>query len=280
MGGAEAPQVEGRLYHIWVRPGDVAEYVLLPGDPARSDMIASTWEEARLVARHREYTTYTGVYKGVRVSVTSTGIGGPSTAIAVEELMRAGAHTFIRVGTTGAIQPEVSVGDLVISVAAVRLEGTSKQYVIPEYPAYAHYEVLLALVEAAESLGLDYWLGVTTSTDSFYVGQNRPGFGGYTISWAQPLYEDLRRARVLNFDMETSTIFTLASLFGARAGSVCAAVANRVTGEFSPGKGVDKAIRTANEAVRILSEWDHLKKERGKKFFFPSLLLGARPSQR
>jgi len=261
-----------KFYHIMVAPGEVAEYVLLPGDPARSDRIAQTWEEARLVARHREFTTYTGKYKGVPISVTSTGIGGPSTAIAVEELLRAGANTFIRVGTTGAIQPEIRVGDLIISLAAVRLEGTSKQYIIPEYPAAAHYEVVSALIEAAESLGYPYWVGITASTDSFYLGQGRPGFRDYTQSWAQALYEDLRRAGVLNFEMESATIFTLSNIYGARAGTVCAVIANRITNEFRAGEGVDRAISVANEAVRILHEWDRKKKEKGKKYFFPSLL--------
>jgi uridine phosphorylase len=269
---ADRPTVEGKFYHIMVAPGEVSRYVLLPGDPARSDLIAKTWDEARLIARHREFTTYTGKYKGVPISVTSTGIGGPSTAIAVEELLRAGADTFIRVGTTGAIQPEIAVGDIVITVAAVRLDGTSKQYIISEYPAHAHYEVINALVEAAESLGYNYWLGVTASTDSFYLGQGRPGYKNYTQSWSQNLYEDLRRAGVLNFEMESSTIFTLSSIYGARAGTVCAVIANRITNEFMPGSGIDKAIRVANEAVRILYEWDEKKKLYKKKYFYPSLI--------
>lgn len=269
---ANRPMVGGKFYHIEVGPGEVSEYVLLPGDPARSDLISSTWDEAKLVARHREFTTYTGKYKGVPISVTSTGIGGPSTAIAVEELLRSGASTFIRVGTTGAIQPYISPGDLIISLAAVRLDGTSKQYIITEYPAYAHYEVVNALVEAAETLGFKYWLGVTASTDSFYLGQGRPGYKDYTQSWALNLYEDLRRAGVLNFEMESSTIFTLASIYGARAGTVCAVVANRITNEFYPGKGIEFAIKTANEAVKILHEWDERKKRKSKRYFYPSLI--------
>lgn len=269
---ADKPTVHGKFYHIMVGPGEVAEYVLLPGDPARSDLIAKTWDEAKLIARHREFTTYTGKYKGVPISVTSTGIGGPSTAIAVEELLRAGANTFIRVGTTGAIQPHISIGDLIITIAAVRLDGTSRQYVIPEYPAYAHFEVINALIEAAETLGFNYWLGVTASTDSFYLGQGRPGYEGYTQSWSINLYEDLRKAGVLNYEMESSTIFTLSSLYKARAGTVCAVIANRITNEFSPGKGIEKAIMVANEAVRILHEWDSKKKQKGKRYFYPSIM--------
>ena len=216
--------------------------------------------------------TFTGKYKGVPISATSTGIGGPAAAIAVEELLRVGAHTFIRVGTTGAIQKFIGVGDLIITTAAVRLDGTSKQYVYTEYPAVASYEVVLALIEAAESLGVKYHVGISASTDSFYTGQGRPGYKGYMLSWMKNIIPDLQRANVLNFEMESSTIFTLANIYGARAGSVCAAVANRVTDEFVVDAGVEDAIKVANEAVRILYEWDGAKAEKGKKHFYPSLI--------
>ena len=271
---AELPETEeGLQYHLMIKPGDVAPYVLLPGDPERVKMIAKYWDEAKHIATHREFVTYTGRYKGAPISATSTGIGSPSTAIAVEELLRVGAHTFIRVGTTGAIQPYIDVGDVVISIGAVRLEGTSKQYVMVEYPALAHYEVVLALIEAAEELGVKYHVGITASTDSFYTGQGRPGFKGYTQSWMKNIIPDLQAAKVLNFEMEAATIFTLANIYGARAGAVCAAIANRVTGEFIPGKGVEDMIKVANEAVRILYEWDEMKKSKGKKYFYPKLLL-------
>ncbi len=270
---AEIPETEeGLQYHLMVKPGDVAPYVLLPGDPERVLRIVKYWDEAKHIASHREFVTYTGKYKGVPISATSTGIGAPSTAIVIEELLRVGAHTFIRVGTTGAVQPNIEIGDVVISIGAVRLEGASKQYVMVEYPAVAHYEVVLALIEAAETLGIRYHVGITASTDSFYTGQGRPGFKGYMQSWMKNILPDLQAARVLNFEMEAATIFTLANIYGARAGAVCAAIANRVTGEFIPGKGVDDAIRVANEAVKILYEWDKLKKAKGKKHFYPKLL--------
>jgi uridine phosphorylase len=270
---ADIPETgEGLQYHIACKPGDAAPYVLLPGDPERVPKIASVWDEAKEVAKHREYVTYTGRYRGAPISATSTGIGGPATAIAVEELLRVGAHTFIRVGSTGAIQEGVELGDIVISTAAVRLEGASKQYIRPEYPAAASYEVTLALVEAAESLGVRYHVGVTASTDSFYCGQGRPGFKGYSQSWMKDIIPDLRAARVLNFEMEAATLFTLASIYGARAGCVCAVFANRVTGEFEAGAGEMDAVRVACEAVKVLNEWDTLKATRGKEYFFPSLL--------
>ncbi|RLE59437.1 MAG: uridine phosphorylase [Thermoprotei archaeon] len=270
---AAKPETESGLqYHIQCRPGDVAPYVLLPGDPERSEKIAKTWDEWKFVARHREYVTYTGRYKGAPISVTSTGIGGPAAAIAVEELLRVGVHTFIRVGTTGAIQPEIKVGDIIITRASVRLEGTSKQYVRVEYPAVASYEVVMALIEAAETLGVRYHVGITATTDSFYTGQARPGYGGYKQSWMDTLIPDLRAARVLNFEMESATILTLANIYGARAGCVCAVLANRITDEFAVGAGVENAILVANEAVKILHEWDKIKEKTGKKFFYPELL--------
>ncbi len=272
----ERPETpEGLQYHIRCKPGDVAPYVLLPGDPGRVERISKYWDERRIVAVHREYVTHTGVYKGAPISATSTGIGSPAAAIAVEELLRVGAGTFIRVGTTGAIQEHVGIGDLVISTGAVRLEGTSRQYVRVEYPALADYEVVLALVEAAEQLGVEYHVGITASTDSFYTGQARPGFGGYEQSWMRELIPDLRAARVLNFEMEAAAIFTLAGVYGARAGAVCAVVANRATGEFEEDAGVEDAIRTANEAVRILHEWDEIREEAGKRRLFPSLIAEA-----
>ncbi|MCD6558630.1 MAG: uridine phosphorylase [Palaeococcus sp.] len=268
---ADRPQTEeGYQYHIACKPGDVSRYVLLPGDPDRVPKISALWDEAKEIAYHREYRTHTGRYKGVPISVVSTGIGAPSTAIAIEELAAIGADTFIRVGSTGAIQPGMEIGDLIIAKAAVRLEGTSKQYIRVEYPASADYEVTLALIEAAESLGMRYHVGITASTDSFYVGQARPGLKGYFPSMARDLIDDLRQANVTNFEMEAATIYTLASIYGLRAGCVCAVFANRITNEFGT-KGEREAAIVANEAVKILHEWDEEKERKGKRYWFPGL---------
>ncbi len=263
---ASAPEDEsGRQYHIFLRPGDVPRYVLLPGDPGRVPLIAKYWDEFKELARHREYVTYVGRYKGVELAATSTGIGGPATAIAIEELLRVGADTFIRVGTTGALQKHIGLGDVVISTATVRYDGTSKIYVSTEYPAVADLEVTLALIEAAEELGIKYHVGITASSDSFYVGQGRPGFKNYMPEEWEGIDRKLRVINVLNFEMESATLFTLANIYGARAGTVCAAIANRVTNEFIPNIGVEDAIKVANEAVKILSEWDSIKEEEGIK---------------
>ncbi len=265
----------GRQYHVDLGPGDVSRYVLLPGDPARTDLISSMWDERKLMAYHREYKTYTGRYRGAPITVTSTGIGSPSAAIAVEELLSVGADTFIRVGTMGLIRGDVPVGTIVIGMGAVRMEGTSYQYVREGYPALAHPEVFMALVEAAESLGVRYTTGIVASTDSFYLGQGRPGYKGYYTVEAAHVIPALREAGVLGFEMEASAIFTVASIYGARAGCVCAGVANRATDEFVVGAGVEEAVRVANEAVRILWEWDRVKEECGKKFYYPGLANGT-----
>jgi len=267
---AERPVFSGRQYHIDCAKEDVAPFVLLPGDPARSEAIARLWEEWREVAYHREYRTFSGKYKGYPISVTSTGIGGPSCAIALEELAVLGCHTFIRVGSTGSIKKDIECGDLIINTASVRLEGTSKQYVRQEYPACAHYETILALIEACESLDYRYHLGIGASTDSFYVGQSRAGFKNYTQSFSENLMADLQKAGVLNFEMECATLFTLGNIYNLRCGAICAVFAERVTNKFEK-KGEEEASRAACEAVKILWEWDAEKKKKKKRFFFPSL---------
>lgn len=257
---AKAPVVGGKQYHIACGPGDVAPYVLIPGDPERVGKIASLWDSSREVAYHREYHTMTGKYEGVPISCTSSGIGSPTIAIAVEELSRIGVDTFIRVGSTGGIQKGQMLGDLVISTGAVRLDGASRDYVIPEYPAIAHYEVVLALIQAAEELKVRYHVGITASTDTFYTGQGRPGFEDYFPSHKVHIFEDMQKARVQNFEMEASCLFTLASIFGKRAGAVCVIVANRVTNEFAIDDAMQKrAGLVASRAVAILSKWDKAK---------------------
>jgi uridine phosphorylase len=267
---ATRPEEAGGVqYHIRCKPGDVARYVLLPGDPARVGLIVSRWAEGREIASEREHVTATGMLRdGGAVSACSTGAGGGSTASALEELIAIGADTFIRVGTCGAIQPHIACGDVIIHTGAVRLDGTSVQYVCPEYPASAHYQVVSALVQSAERLGVRYHLGVTASTASFYTGQGRPGWRGYHQSWQGSLLPDLQRAGVLNFEMEAATIFTMLGLYGLRGGSVCAVVANRVT-DTMVKEGVETAIDVANEAMRVLQAWDAQTAAAGRSAWFP-----------
>lgn len=272
---AKAPTtMSGKQYHIECGQGDVAPSILIPGDPARVGKIASLWDTSKEVANHREYHTMTGAYQGIPISCTSSGIGGPSLAIAVDELCRIGAETFIRVGSTGGIQKDQNIGDLVISTGAVRLEGTSKDFVIPEYPAIAHYEVVMALIEAAEELKFRYHAGITASTDTFYTGQGRPAYKEYFPSFKEHIYEDMQAAGVLNFEMEAATLFTMAGIFGKRAGAVCCIVANRVTDEFEINDEMQKrAGLVASRAVAILHEWDEKKLKKSKRYLYPSLFL-------
>jgi len=262
---ARKPVTEDRKqYHLEVKEGDVAKTVLLPGDPQRIERISSLWDSFKEVATHRQFVTHTGKYKDVDISACSTGIGGPGMAIVVEELANVNVDTFIRVGSCATLKKEIEIGDLIISTAAVRLDGTSKQYVRTEYPASASYEAILALVEATENLGFTYHLGISASTDSFYLGQSRPGYSGYFQSFSTTLIDDLQRANVANFEMEAATLFTLGNIYGFRTGAVCAVYANRVRDEFEV-KGEMDVIKCGNEAVKILSEMDT---ERGGKRYW------------
>ena len=268
---AKRPETQDReQYHLEVKEGEVAETVIIPGDPQRVDRISSEWDDFKKVAEHRQFVTHTGTFKGAPISACSTGIGGPGTAIVIEELANVGARNFIRVGSTATLKEDIEIGDLIISTGGVRLDGTSKQYVRPEYPASASYEVILALVEAADSLGVNYHLGISASTDSFYLGQSRPGYGGYTQSFSDTLIQDMQKANVVNFEMEAATLFTLGNICGFRTGAVCAVYANRVRDEFEV-KGESDVIKCGNEAVKILHDMDKEKEDKGKKYWMPSL---------
>jgi uridine phosphorylase len=266
---ANAPVIEGKQYHIACKEGDLARYILLPGDPARTGKIASLWDSSKEVANHREYHSMTGMYQGVDLSCISTGMGGPSLSIGVDEMSRIGVDTFIRVGTCGGIQKDELLGDLVISTGAVRLDGASKDLVIPEYPAVANFEVVMALIAASEELGVRYHVGITASTDTFYTGQGRPALNEYLPSFKKNILSDMQAAGVKNFEMEAATLFTFAGVFGKRAGAVCVIVANRVTDEFDINEEFEKkAGLVASRAVVILAGWDKKKKETGKQFIF------------
>lgn len=270
---ATKPILGGKQYHVALKPGDVPRYVLTPGDPARVGKIASLWDSAKEIAYHREYRTMVGKFNGVPISCTSTGIGSPAMAIAVEELSRIGADTFIRVGSTGGIQKGQKLGDLVISTGAVRFDGASKEYVIPEYPAVASYEIVMALIQAAEELKVRYHVGITASTDTFYTGQGRPGYDNYLPSFKEKIYQDMQNARVQNFEMETGTLFTLANLFGKRAGAVCVIIANRVSDEFEINDAMqERAGLVASTAVKILTDWDKAKFKAKKSHLYPKLI--------
>ena len=257
---ASAPKAKNEgVYHLQLKQGDVPGYVLLPGAPERCLVIAKEWENPREIASYREYKTVTGTYKGTPIACTSTGIGGPSSEICINELNVLGVHTGIRVGTTGCIVPDFDLGDLIIPVACVRRDGTSITYIEPEYPAYADFYVVLALVAACERLGFRYGLGLDCTVGSFYIGQGRPLFedgSGYWPSFAEKILPDLTAARVTNIEMETSGQFVVGRLHGMRMGAVLSVIANRVLDKWGDNGGENKACLAASEAVRILTEWD------------------------
>jgi uridine phosphorylase len=269
--GADCPVTAGgKQYHLHLGAGDLAPTVLLPGDPGRVPVLASAWDTAEDVAHHREYRSMRGSYHGVPISACSTGIGGPSTEIALNELAAIGCETFLRLGTTGGLQERLRVGDIVISTASVRWDGASDSYAPPAFPAAASYEVVLALIEACERLDMTYHLGVSAATASFYAGQSRPAFGDY-IGVNDDRVERLQAMGVLNFEMESATVFTLSTLFGLRGGAACIVVADRFRNEFRP-EGADEVLaKLGAEASVALAEMDSVKRQAGRTWYYPSL---------
>jgi len=234
-------------YHIKVRPGEVGKYVLLPGDPDRVLRIAKYLDDAKEIAFHREHRTWTGTYKGIKVSATSTGMGCPSTAIAVEELANVGATHFIRVGSTGALQSGMSIGDIVVSTGAMRLDGTSGYYAHQSFPAVPDYFLTRALFEASvkhqEGRDFNVFLGLNASSDAFYAE-------------TPELLQMLADHRVLNVEMESSAIYTISHMRGLKSGMVCAVSGNLLTGDVIYDRvntglvqGWEDAIQIALEAI-------------------------------
>ncbi len=258
---------EGKQYHLQVGKGDVGKYVILPGDPKRCSKIAKYFDHAELVADSREFVTYTGLLDGVKVSVTSTGIGGPSAAIAMEELVMSGADTFIRVGTCGGMQTQVRSGDLVIANGSIRMEGTSREYAPIEFPAVADFEVVSALKEAAESEKIRYHIGVVQSKDSFY-GQHSPEKMPVSYELLNK-WEAWKKLGCLASEMESAALCIVASRLGVRMGSVFLVMANQEREKLGLDNPVvhdtDMAVRTAVEALRNLIRADAEKEDSMKK---------------
>lgn len=241
-------------YHINCAKGDVGAYCILPGDPDRCPSIAAYFDDGVQVTHKREYNVYTGTLLGEKVSVVSTGIGGPSAAIAMEELTAIGAHTFVRVGTCGGIDVKVGSGDMVVATGAVRNEGTSHEYAPPEFPAVADFEVLSALVEAAKEGVHPYHVGVVQCKDSFY-GQHSPH--RMPVSYElENKWEAWKRLGVLASEMESAALFTVAAALGVRCGSVFHTVWNQEREKAGldqkESHDVDAAIVLGVEAVKKL----------------------------
>ena len=247
---------EGLQYHLQIRKGDVGRYVIMPGDPKRCARIAGYFDDARLVADSREYITYTGYLDGEMVSVTSTGIGGPSASIAMEELVLCGAHTFIRVGTCGGMDMDVKGGDIVVATGAIRMEGTSREYAPIEFPA--DLEVTNALVAAAKDLGYTYHAGVVQCKDAFY-GQHEPQRMPVSYELLNK-WEAWKRLGCKASEMESAALFVAASHLRVRCGSDFLVVGNQerqAAGLDNPiVHDTQAAIKVAVEAVRRLIRAD------------------------
>jgi uridine phosphorylase len=247
--------------------GDFAPHVFLCGDPERVPKISADWNDVKEVCRIREYVVHTGTKDGIALSAASTGVGGASTAVILEEAAKLGARTFLRIGNSGALADHVELGDYVITTASVRDEGTSKSYVREDFPAAAHFEVVQGLVTAAAASGHRFHTGVTWSIDGFYARNKVVGeggelrsmsFGSYQQSWMNGMVADMKSAGVLNVEMESSTILTLATIYGLRAGCICT-VSDR-TPWPGPGqdsitldRNMDGAIEVAMDAMLHLA---------------------------
>ena len=245
---------DGEQYHIGLKTGDVGKYVILPGDPKRCKKIAEYFDNAKLIADRREYTTYTGYLNGEKVSVTSTGIGGPSASIALEELVQIGAEKFIRVGTCGGIDIDVKGGDLVIATGAVRMEGTSKEYAPIEFPAVASFDIVEKLVAAAKNANKPYHVGVVQCKDSFY-GQHSPALMPVNYELINKWNAWLKLG-CLASEMESAALFTVAAYLRVKVGSVFLVIANQEREKAGLDNPVvhdtDTAIKTAVDAIRLM----------------------------
>ena len=252
-----------RTFHIQCKPGDVGRYCIVPGDPGRVPAIAALFDDAKQVAQNREYNVWTGYLLGEKVTACSTGIGGPSAAIAIEELHQCGTDTFLRTGTCGGIDVNVQAGDLVIATGAIRYEHTSLEYAPIEFPAVPDLEVTNCLVQAAKNLGLPYHTGVVQCKDSFY-GQHSPN--------ASPVYYELKakweswkRLGVKASEMESAALFVVAAALGCRAGSCFHVIWNQereAAGlDQKRHEDVSSSVRAAVEALKILIEADRARKQ-------------------
>ncbi len=229
-----------------------AKTAILPGDPGRVEKTAKHIDTgAAFLASNREYTSWLSELGGNKILVCSTGIGGPSLSIAVEELAALGIKRFIRIGTTGAIQPYIKIPSLIVTTGAVRLDGASKHYAPLEYPAVADHDITSALIEGAKKTGVPYYKGITASSDTFYPGQERyDTFSKYVIRDFQGSLEQWQKLNVLNFEMESATLFTIAGAFGLRAGCISSVIVNRTTGETPDDKVLSEAEKNLAEAVK------------------------------
>ncbi|MCL2580027.1 MAG: nucleoside phosphorylase [Oscillospiraceae bacterium] len=234
-----------KQYHIALSPGEIGEYVLLPGDPARSDIVAKYLDNAQLMANNREHRTFTGTYKGVKISVTSTGMGCPSTAIAAEELINIGAKVLIRIGSSAALAPEIKIGDLMISTAAMKNEGTSRFYVPDAFPAVPDFDLTGLLINTAREMtkatGEKVFVGISSTDDAFY---------GETPEFI----ESLRKLKIMNIEMEASALYTIGHLRDVKTACICGTSGNLTTGEVIYTHKNEKLAEAWEREIKIVLE--------------------------
>ncbi|MFD2180419.1 uridine phosphorylase [Veronia pacifica] len=245
---------ETAVFHLGVNKDDLkgAEVAIIPGDPARVEKIANLMDSPVFLAAHREYTLYRAELDGKPVIICSTGIGGPSTSIAVEELAQLGVHTFLRVGTTGAIQPNIEPGDMIVTTASVRLDGASSHFAPMEFPAVADFDVATAMKQAADASGAKVHTGVTASSDTFYPGQERyDTVTGRVVRRFQGSMEEWQQMGVLNYEMESATLLTMCASSGLRAGCVAGVIINRNSAE-TPNH--DTLAETEARSIKVVVE--------------------------
>lgn len=265
---------EERQYHIALGPGELAEYILLPGDPDRIARIAERMDSVEVERRHREFVSVTGTHRGRRISAVSTGIGADNVEIVIAEILAIVERpTLVRIGSSGALQPGIEIGDVIITTGAVRLETTTSWYVHDGFPAVADPQVVMALVEAGARLGIPVHVGITATAPGFFGAQGRP-IPQLPIRYPD-LADEMARQGVLNFEMEASAVLVLAGLAGCRAGAVCGVFAQRARGEFADADARSRTeaatIDIGLETLAVLSEMDRQQESAAAPRWRPSL---------
>jgi uridine phosphorylase len=271
-----------RTYHLGLLPGEFAPFVMTAAHPERVPKMAARFETQLafdpVPPVRGGYVMAKGVYRGIPVGAVNSGMYG-SSPTCLEELARIGVGTILRSGTCAALREDIKCGDVIINTGALRLEGVTDYYVPPAFPAVSHPETVMALIQAAERLGIRYHVGIGASTAGFYVPQGREGANGYLPDRARRIIPELQEMGVLNFEGQVSTHFVLGALYGFRAGAVLSVVANRVTGEFGGWDHEEQAISVTLEAITILNAWDKIKAARNASIFYPELLeVAERPA--
>ncbi len=267
---------EGRQYHIGLAKGELAENIVLVGDPARPNLAKKLYSEIYFETQVREFRTITGRVGNTDISIMSTGIGPGNIEICMVEIMQiCDSPTIIRAGSSGGLQLYINIGDLVISTGSVRFEDTSLYFIPEGYPAVADWEVILALSEAAKQENIRYHIGLSASGSGFYGAQGRD-IPGLPVKNPNAI-DYLTQVKVLNFEMEASTLFNLAQIFGFRSGMVCSVFANRITSEFITNESKHEAefnvVKTAINGLKILEQMDKVKSQNRSRFWSPMLNL-------